>query len=134
MFDGHREDLRLGDLVRCSLIGRHLHRAVAELGITSVNELSKLNSQHTSGHELLVSELLESQSYFTTVRFRLWSLSWYYASYALLHMHLFLMQECLVNTAYLSRTSKVMAQVWCVIHFTIFVFRKGRQNLKSCKA
>ena len=81
MFDGHREDLRLDDLVRSSLIGRHLHRAVAELGITSVNELSKLNSQHTSGHELLVSELLESRSYFTTVRFRLWLLSLYYASY-----------------------------------------------------
>ena len=107
MFDGHREDLRLGHLVRSSLIGRHLHRAVAELGITSVNELSNLNSQHTSGHELLVSELLESRGYFTTVRFRLWSL--YYESYALLH--LFLMQECLVNTAYLSRTSKAMAQV-----------------------
>ena len=109
MFDGHREDLRLGHLVRSSLIGRHLHRAVAELGITSVNELSNLNSQHTSGRELLVSELLESRSYFTTVRFRLWSLSLYYA---LLHMHLFLIQECLVNTAYLSRTSKAMAQVW----------------------
>ena len=82
MFDGHREDLRLGDLVRSSLIGRHLHREVAELGITSVNELSNLNSQHmSSGRELLVSELLESRSYFTTVRFRLWSLSLYYASY-----------------------------------------------------